>query len=95
MFAGALLALALRQVSLQDAVKSKNIDVILFLIGMFIVGAALKESGMQNPFVFLSRYLSVPTILNLISTFLLFYYLLPIVQVSNEHPTLGHLFRRV
>ncbi len=42
---GALSVLLLGQISLENAIKSVNTDVILFLAGMFVVGAALEESG--------------------------------------------------
>ena len=42
---GALACLLTRQISPTDAVKSINIDVILFLFGMFVVGVGLEESG--------------------------------------------------
>ena len=42
---GALACLLTHQISPTDAVKSINIDVILFLFGMFVVGVGLEESG--------------------------------------------------
>ena len=45
MCAGALAVLITGQISLPDAVRSINIDVMVFLFGMFIVGEALSESG--------------------------------------------------
>jgi Na+/H+ antiporter NhaD/arsenite permease-like protein len=45
MLGGALLVLFTGQISLPDALDAINIDVILFLFGMFIVGEAMVESG--------------------------------------------------
>jgi Na+/H+ antiporter NhaD/arsenite permease-like protein len=45
MFVGAVAALITGQISLPDAARSVNIDVIVFLLGMFIFGEALSESG--------------------------------------------------
>jgi len=45
MLFGALAALFTEQISLEKAVKAINIDVMLFLFGMFVVGQALDESG--------------------------------------------------
>lgn len=43
---GAALFLVLtRQISIKDALLSINLDVIVFLIGMFIIGEAMRESG--------------------------------------------------
>jgi len=42
---GAVACLLTRQISLPDAVRSINLDVILFLFGMFVVGTGLEESG--------------------------------------------------
>jgi Na+/H+ antiporter NhaD/arsenite permease-like protein len=42
---GAITVLITGQITASDAVKSINIDVILFLFGMFVVGEALHESG--------------------------------------------------
>lgn len=42
---GAVAVLATGQVTLETALKSINIDVMLFLFGMFVVGQALEESG--------------------------------------------------
>ncbi|HOJ87868.1 MAG TPA: SLC13 family permease [Pseudothermotoga sp.] len=43
---GAALFLVLsRQISVKDALLSINLDVIVFLIGMFIIGEAMRESG--------------------------------------------------
>jgi Na+/H+ antiporter NhaD/arsenite permease-like protein len=45
MCAGAVAVLITGQISLPDAARAVNIDVMVFLFGMFIVGEALSESG--------------------------------------------------
>lgn len=45
MLGGAVAVLLTGQIGLQDAVQSIDIDVMLFLLGMFIVGVAMRESG--------------------------------------------------
>jgi len=45
MLAGALAVLATGEISPLNALKAINIDVMLFLFGVFIVGQALEESG--------------------------------------------------
>ncbi len=45
MLAGATTVLLTGQITTHDAIKSINIDVIVFLLGMFITGRALEESG--------------------------------------------------
>jgi len=45
MLGGAVTVLITGQVSLSDALDAINIDVMLFLFGMFIVGEAMMESG--------------------------------------------------
>jgi Na+/H+ antiporter NhaD/arsenite permease-like protein len=45
MFSGAIIILLTGQISFIDALKSINIDVMLFLFGMFVVGEALHKSG--------------------------------------------------
>ena len=45
MCAGAVAVLITGQISITDAVRSVNIDVMVFLFGMFVVGEALSESG--------------------------------------------------
>jgi len=45
MLFGASAVLATGQISPEDALKSINLDVILFLFGVFVVGHALEESG--------------------------------------------------
>ena len=45
MLFGALAVLATGQIAPTDALKAINIDVMLFLFGMFVVGQALDESG--------------------------------------------------
>ncbi len=42
---GALAVLLTGQISIPDAFKAINFDVIIFLFGMFIIGEALEESG--------------------------------------------------
>jgi Na+/H+ antiporter NhaD/arsenite permease-like protein len=45
MLLGAIAVLITGQISLAEALQSINVDVMLFLFGMFIVGAAMEESG--------------------------------------------------
>lgn len=45
MTAAALFLILTKQISVKDALLSINLDVIIFLIGMFIIGEALRESG--------------------------------------------------
>ena len=45
MLAGALAVLLAGQISLPEALRAMNVDVLLFLIGMFVVGHAMEESG--------------------------------------------------
>ena len=45
MLFGALTVLLTRQISPTEALNAINLDVILFLFGMFVVGQALEESG--------------------------------------------------
>ena len=45
MLAGALAVLITGSIEPIAAIKSINIDVLLFLFGMFVVGHALEESG--------------------------------------------------
>ncbi len=45
MTGGAIAVLVTGQITLQDAIRAVNLDVLLFLFGMFVVGAALEESG--------------------------------------------------
>ncbi len=45
MLFGAIAVLAARQITLVDALKAINLDVMLFLFGMFVIGGALEESG--------------------------------------------------
>jgi len=45
MLLGALVVLLTRQISPAEALHAMNLDVILFLFGMFVVGRALEESG--------------------------------------------------
>ena len=48
MTGGALLVLLLSQISVLDAVKSINLDVMIFLFGMFVVGRAVEQSGYMS-----------------------------------------------
>jgi Na+/H+ antiporter NhaD/arsenite permease-like protein len=45
MSAAALFLIATNQISPVDAVMSINFDVVVFLVGMFIIGEAMRESG--------------------------------------------------
>jgi len=45
MFAGAVAVLLAGEISPTDALKAINLDVMLFLAGMFVIGVALEESG--------------------------------------------------
>jgi Na+/H+ antiporter NhaD/arsenite permease-like protein len=45
MLFGAISVLATRQISPYEALKSINLDVMVFLFGMFVIGSALEESG--------------------------------------------------
>jgi len=45
MLLGAIGVLVTGQISPLEAIKSINIDVILFLFGVFIIGQAFEESG--------------------------------------------------
>src|SRR3989338_276907 len=45
MFGGAITVLATGQITFANAWKAINLDVILFLFGMFMIGQALEESG--------------------------------------------------
>jgi Na+/H+ antiporter NhaD/arsenite permease-like protein len=45
MLAGAAVVLITREISPGDALRAINIDVMLFLFGVFIIGQALEESG--------------------------------------------------
>jgi len=45
MCAGALFVLMMNEISLADALGSINVDVMIFLFAMFVIGHALEESG--------------------------------------------------
>jgi Na+/H+ antiporter NhaD/arsenite permease-like protein len=45
MLFGALAVLLTGQISIENALKSINLDVMLFLFGMFVIGQTLEESG--------------------------------------------------
>ena len=53
MLGGAAAVLISRQISIPYAIQSINIDVILFLLGMFVVGRALEESGYLSHLAYL------------------------------------------
>ena len=53
MLGGAAAALVTKQISVSNALRSINIDVILFLFGMFVVGRALEESGYLSHLAYL------------------------------------------
>ncbi len=53
MLGGAAVVLFTGQISIPDALQAINIDVILFLFGMFIVGQALEESGYLSHLAYL------------------------------------------
>ncbi len=50
MLGGALAVLLTNQISVQDSLNSINLDVMLFLLSMFIIGVALEESGYLSHF---------------------------------------------
>jgi len=52
MLLGALAVLLTGQISPLDALKAINVDVIVFLFGMFVVGQALEESGYLSVIAF-------------------------------------------
>lgn len=68
MLFGALSVLITRQISLLNALKSINFDVMIFLFGMFIVGQALEESGYLShlSFKFFKRAKSADSLILLI-----------------------------
>lgn len=45
MLGGALVVVLTGQIAVKDALAAINMDVMLFLLGMFVVGQALEESG--------------------------------------------------
>ena len=53
MLGGAAAVLITGQISIPNALQSINIDVILFLFGMFVVGQALEESGYLSHLAYL------------------------------------------
>jgi Na+/H+ antiporter NhaD/arsenite permease-like protein len=65
MLVGAIAVLVTGQISPLNALMSINIDVILFLFGMFIVGEALAESGYLSylSFRFFKNVMSVVAVL--------------------------------
>jgi Na+/H+ antiporter NhaD/arsenite permease-like protein len=68
MLLGALTVLLTRQISPTESLKAINLDVILFLFGMFVVGQALEESGYlsQLSFRLFGRAKTVDSLLLLI-----------------------------
>ena len=50
MLGGALAVLFTNQISVQNAIDSINLDVMLFLLSMFLIGVALEESGYLSHF---------------------------------------------
>ncbi|MCU0411618.1 MAG: SLC13 family permease [Bacteroidetes bacterium] len=65
MSGGALAVVALGSVSIPDAVRAVNMDVILFLFGMFVIGQALEESGYLShlSYKFLKRAHSIDVLM--------------------------------
>ena len=53
MLAGAIVVLITGEISLIQAMKSINLDVILFLFGVFVIGQALVESGYLSHLTFI------------------------------------------
>lgn len=49
MLAGAIASLASLQITPGEALRAIDLDVMLFLLGMFVVGRALQESGLLPP----------------------------------------------
>lgn len=45
MLLGAIIVLITQQISIANALKSINLDVMMFLFSMFVIGVALEESG--------------------------------------------------
>ena len=70
MLFGAFGVLVTGRISLPDAAKSINTDVILFLFGVFIVGQALEQSGYLTRLT--SRFFSRARTLNTLVLFIIF-----------------------
>jgi Na+/H+ antiporter NhaD/arsenite permease-like protein len=70
MLLGAFGVLVTRQISPLEAVKSINIDVILFLFGVFIIGQALEESGYLAHLSY--RFFRKAKTLNILVLFIIF-----------------------
>lgn len=45
MLAGAIVVLLLGEITPQEAIVSVNLDVMLFIFGVFVIGEALSQSG--------------------------------------------------
>ena len=45
MLLGAVIVLITRQITVRHAIRSIDLDVMLFLFGMFVIGRAMEESG--------------------------------------------------
>jgi Na+/H+ antiporter NhaD/arsenite permease-like protein len=70
MLGGAVAVLITGQISLPDALTAINIDVMVFLVGMFIVGEAMVESGYLD--ILCQRFFSYARTPNRMIFFLLF-----------------------
>jgi Na+/H+ antiporter NhaD/arsenite permease-like protein len=70
MLLGALAVLIARQISLSHALAAINVDVMLFLFGVFLIGRALEESGYLGHLAF--RAFSRASSLNALVLFILF-----------------------
>ena len=70
MLGGAVAVLITGQISLPDALSAINIDVMVFLVGMFIVGEAMVESGYLD--ILCQRFFSYARTPNRMIFFLLF-----------------------
>jgi Na+/H+ antiporter NhaD/arsenite permease-like protein len=70
MLGGAVAVLITGQISLPDALTAINIDVMVFLVGMFIVGEAMVESGYLD--ILCQRFFSYARTPNQMIFFLLF-----------------------
>ena len=58
MTAGALAALLFQTISISSAISAVQLDVIAFLFGMFVFGAALDKSGLLRMHQLLQRKIS-------------------------------------
>src|SRR3989339_587897 len=77
MLFGAIAVLITGQITFLDSFKSINLEIMLFLFSMFIIGTALEESGYLSHLSYKifkkakNTYLFLPTIINLFFAFLL------------------------